>query len=462
MEFNAKRILVLGLGESGLAMSRWLLRQGARVRVADSRTTPPNVDTLRALAADASDIEIISGPFQDSLLDGVDMLAISPGISTQIPIIDSASARHIPVISEIDLFAAGIRTVTPDAKLIAVTGSNGKTTTVSLTAHLLNASGIPAIACGNISPSALDALMSVMDASPGFTSKPEVWVLELSSFQLETTNWLQADAATLLNISEDHLDRHGDLSTYAQIKARIFGEKTVRVLNRDDDFSMSCQHEPARTITFGLSPTVAENQYALNKGNLMRGQDVLLAQARLSIAGEHNAANALAALALCEAIGISPDRLLPALTSFSGLPHRVEFVARINDVTYFDDSKGTNVGATLAAIRGLGCKVALILGGEGKDQDFSLLKDALSAHACAVALIGRDAQLIAGMIGGIDVPMHFATDLPEAVFWCAEHVHAGEAVLLSPACASFDMFKNYAHRAEVFIDAVHALERGRA
>ena len=462
MEFNAKRILVLGLGESGLAMSRWLLRQGVRVRVADSRTTPPNVDTLRALAADASDIEIISGPFQDSLLDGVDMLAISPGISTQIPIIDSAKRRHIPVISEIDLFAAGIRTVTPDAKLIAVTGSNGKTTTVSLTAHLLNASGIPAIACGNISPSALDALMSVMDASPGFTSKPEVWVLELSSFQLETTNWLQADAATLLNISEDHLDRHGDLSTYAQIKARIFGEKTVRVLNRDDDFSMSCQHEPARTITFGLSPTVAENQYALNKGNLMRGQDVLLAQARLSIAGEHNAANALAALALCEAIGISPNRLLPALTSFSGLPHRVEFVARINDVTYFDDSKGTNVGATLAAIRGLGCKLALILGGEGKDQDFSLLKDALSAHACAVALIGRDAQLIAGMIGGIDVPMHFATDLPEAVFWCAEHVHAGEAVLLSPACASFDMFKNYAHRAEVFIDAVHALERGRA
>ena len=340
-------------------------------------------------------------------------------------------------------------------RLIAITGSNGKTTTTALTAWLLNAVGVPAVACGNISPSALDALMAALDGS----ASPDVWVLELSSFQLETTQSLNADAATVLNVSEDHLDRYTGMDDYAAAKERVFQGNGVMLINRDDPRCRAWLRRDRKTVSFGLDPAPTSIDYGFADGAIMRGSERLVALSSLKLAGLHNAANAMAALALCEAVGAKPAALVPALCAFKGLSHRVEFVAEINGVSYYDDSKGTNVGATLAAVQGMGRKVALILGGEGKEQDFSPLKPALAEHARVVALIGRDAQLIGAAIDGCNVPVRFCSDLEDAVRWCAAQTQADDAVLLSPACASFDMFRNYAHRAEVFVGLVHALQR---
>ena len=452
MEFNGKHVLVLGLGESGLAMARWLTRQGACVRVADSRRSPPaaNQAILDKLA-----VPVISGEFTDALLVDIALVALSPGVSIKTPLVQAALAKGLLLVSEIDLFADGLRAYAPKAKMLAITGSNGKTTTTALTAHLLNSAGIDAVACGNISPSALDALMAAMDAPN--TKFPEVWVLELSSFQLESTSALRVNAATLLNISEDHLDRHDGLEDYAAIKGQLLESAAVRVINRDDPFSLAYQCK--NMISFGgLKPTRATDYGVdLDSGWICRGQEKLIALDSLKIVGTHNAANAMAALALCEAIGIEPSRLLAGLASFTGLPHRVEFVAKVDGVSFFDDSKATNVGATLAALQGLGCKVALILGGEGKAQDFSPLSNALGSYAHAVALIGRDTEIIFDAINECGVPIKPCANLEEAVLWCKNQSHAGEAVLLSPACASFDMFKSYVHRAEVFIRIVNEL-----
>jgi len=456
MKLSGKQVLVIGLGETGLSMAKWLTRQGARVRVADSRAAPPNAEALRRAAPQA---ELIAGPFAAAILAGIDLIAISPGVPVREPIVQQTLARGVAVVSDIELFAWGVRELTPSAKVIAITGSNGKTTTTALTAYLLNAAGVAAIACGNISPSALDALMGVQDGAPGFPAAPAVWVLELSSFQLETTHTLAADAATLLNVSEDHLDRYDGIDDYAASKARVFAGRGAMVLNRDDARSLATRRSGREVFTFGLSAPSAESDFGLDDGFMMRGNESLIALAELKLAGLHNAANAMAALALCAAIGVAPRALLPALARFTGLAHRVEFVAQIKGVDYYDDSKGTNVGATLAAIQGLGHKVAVILGGEGKEQDFTPLKAAVARHARAVALIGRDAPLIAAAIDGCGVPLQRCADLAEAVRWCAGEARPGDAVLLSPACASFDMFRNYGHRAEVFVAAVRALEK---
>ena len=408
------------------------------------------------------DAELFAGGFPDAAFAGVDLLAISPGVPAQTHAVAAAVAGGLPLISEIELFAWGVRKYAPHAKIIAITGSNGKTTTTALTAHLLSAAGVPAVACGNISPSALDALMQALADG----ALPEVWVLELSSFQLETTRSLNAVAATVLNISEDHLDRYADMAAYAAAKARIFTGCRTMVVNRDDACVAAWAGEqwaPPHRISFGLDRPSRAGDYGIADGWIVRGETRLAALADLPLTGLHNAANIMAALALGEAFdeenGILPQRLLAGLATFSGLPHRVEKVAEIGGVAYFDDSKGTNVGATQAALQGLGRKVAIILGGEGKDQDFSLLRPALTAHARAVALIGRDARLIAEAVGEVGVPVHFCADLPQATRWCAAQTQPGDAVLLSPACASFDMFRNYAHRAEVFVAAVHALQR---
>ncbi len=456
MKLAGKLVLVIGLGETGLAMAKWLTRQGARLRVADSRALPPNVDALRSAAPQA---ELVAGPFDAAILADIDLIAISPGVPLREPFVQQALARGVSVVSEIELFSWGVRELVPLAKVIAITGSNGKTTTTALTAHLLNAAGLAAIACGNISPSALDALMGVLDRAPGFPAAPAAWVLELSSFQLDTTHTLHADAAALLNVSEDHLDRYDGIEDYAASKARVFAGHGAMVLNRDDARSLAARQSGREVITFGLSVPSTENDFGIDDGFIMRGTERLVALAELKLAGLHNAANAMAALALCAAIGVAPRMLLPALAGFTGLPHRVEFVAHVTGVDYYDDSKGTNVGATLAAIQGMGRKVAVILGGEGKEQDFTPLKSALARHARAVALIGRDAALIGAAIDGCGVPMQHCADLPEAVRWCAAATQSGDAVLLSPACASFDMFRNYGHRAEVFIAAVRVLER---
>ena len=454
MNLSGKHVLVIGLGESGLAMARWLARQGAVVRVADSRLSPPNVDALRAAVPRA---ELMAGPFVAKTFAGIELIAISPGVPVQEPLVQQALACGVPVVSEIELFAWGVRQFTPQARVIAITGSNGKTTTTAMTAHLLSAAGIPAIACGNISPSALDALMQALDSG----RLPEIWVLELSSFQLETTRTLNADAATVLNVCEDHLDRYTGMDDYAAAKARVFEGCAAMVLNRDEERSFAWPQSGRQVLSFGLDAPSQATDYGLDAGWIVRGSEKLVALKALKLVGLHNAANAMAALALCETVGIAPRRLLPALAEFSGLAHRVEFVAEINAVAYYDDSKGTNVGATLAAVRGMGRKVAIILGGEGKEQDFSPLKAALATHARAVALIGRDAGLIAAAIEGCGVPTRHHADLDAAVRWCAAQTQAGDAVLLSPACASFDMFRNYGHRAQVFIDAVRAmLSRG--
>ena len=449
MELKGKRVLVVGLGESGLAMAKWLHRQGAVVRVADSRDNPPNIEALQHVAPGA---ELLAGAFAAETFAWPELVALSPGVPKATPEIAAVADK---LVSEIELFAAGVRGQVPASQIVAITGSNGKTTTTALTAHLLNGAGVPAIACGNISPSALDALMDAQDAG----ALPAVWVVELSSFQLETTHHLQANAATVLNLSEDHLDRYdGSLANYAAAKSRIFQGKGAMILNRDDDWSMANGRCGRKMITFGLNAAPRNVDYGFVDGAIVRGKEKLVALADLQLSGLHNAANAMAALALSEAVGVVPERLIAPLKTFKGLPHRVETVAEVDGVLYVDDSKGTNVGATLAAIEGMGRKVAIVLGGDGKGQDFSPLKPALEKHGRAIALIGRDAAAIGMALEGSGVPTSIVGDMEAAVRWLAAQAQAGDCVLLSPACASLDMYKNYAHRAQVFIDAVKGLQ----
>ena len=456
MQLQNKHVLVLGLGESGLAMARWCARQGAHLRVADTRAEPPFKAALMNAAPDA---EFISGEFQMSLLENVDLLALSPGLPASLPVVVEARRRGIPVTGEIELFAQGLRKLglRDRTKIIAITGTNGKTTTTALIGHLCCAGGKTTAVAGNISPAALDALMACQDT--GHT--PDVWVLELSSFQLETLESLNADTATALNVSDDHLDRYAGLDDYAAAKARIFYGEGVQVLNRQDPRVMDMALAGRRTISFGLDVPTGANDFGLREKSgapwIARGDSLLLPLTELPLAGLHNAANVMAALALCEAIGLQAESLLTALRNFKGLPHRVERIAEIDGVVWYDDSKGTNVGATVAALQGLQRKVVLIVGGDGKGQDFSPLKAACALHARAVVLIGRDGPQIRAAIEGIAAPLLSVTTLEQAVRIAAEQAREGDTVQLSPACASFDMFRNYEHRAEVFVAAVRAL-----
>ena len=450
-----KSVLVLGLGETGLSMLRYLKAQGARVRAADSRPNPPGLaEAKKHLVAPL----IHCGPFDDELFIGVELIAISPGVPLREPVVVRAMACGIPVMGDIELFAQQLATndLRLTTKVIAITGANGKSTVTSMVEHLCKAAGKDAVAAGNISPAVLDAMLLRGDR------QPEIWVLELSSFQLETTATLNADAATVLNISEDHLDRYAGMDEYCAAKARIFNGAGIQVLNRDDARSMAMAREGCTQITFGLNePGNAKDFGIVVKKDevwLAQGSKTLLKTSELQVTGLHNAANALAALALCSAIDLPMPALLAALRSFKGLPHRVERVAEINDVIYYDDSKGTNVGATVAALEGLGRKTVLIAGGEGKGQDFSPLETVVSKHARAVILIGRDAELIAAALQDCGVPVERAKDMGDAVGQASRLAQSGDAVLLSPACASFDMFRNYAHRAEVFVKAVQDLK----
>ncbi|CAG4884112.1 UDP-N-acetylmuramoyl-L-alanine:D-glutamate ligase [Georgfuchsia toluolica] len=454
-ELTAKSVLILGLGESGLAMARWCARQGALVRVADTRAAPPGLDALRRAVPAA---EFRHGEFDNLLLQGSDLLALSPGLAASLPVVVSARAQGIPVVGEIELFAQGLRDLgwRSDCKILAITGTNGKTTTTALTGHLCNAAGLDAVTAGNISPAALDALMDRVDAG----KPPRIWVLELSSFQLETTATLAADAATVLNISDDHLDRYHGLDDYATAKARIFDGDGMQVLNRRDARVEKMARAGRRIMTFGLDAPDQEADFGLREQSgaawIAQGNRLLLPLAELPLTGLHNAANAMAALALCASIGLPPIDLLHGLRTFRGLPHRVEKIASADGIDWYDDSKGTNVGATVAALKGMGRPVVLILGGEGKEQDFSPLRDAAKKHARAVVLIGRDALLIAAALGK-NIPLYWASSMEDAVLISAQEAQAGDAVLLSPACASFDMFRNYEHRAQVFIAAVQKL-----
>ncbi|MDE2311324.1 MAG: UDP-N-acetylmuramoyl-L-alanine--D-glutamate ligase [Betaproteobacteria bacterium] len=448
-----KKVLVLGLGETGLSLARWLVAQGAHVCAADSRELPPALDTLRT---QLPQIEIHCGAFRDELLNNIELIAISPGVPLADPFVARAVARGIPVVGDIELFAQQLATSDSKSKIIAITGANGKTTVTSMAGAMCRAAGLDTAVAGNISPAVLDAVLQRNGR------QPDVWVLELSSFQLETTCSLNADAATVLNVSEDHLDRYVDMGAYAAAKARIFRGAGVQVLNRDDARSLGMALPGRKHLTFGLNEAPSGHDWGMERSGsniwLMQGRQRVLNAHELQVAGLHNAANALAALALCRAIGLPLSPLLGALRAFKGLPHRVEPVAEINGVIYYDDSKGTNVGATVAALQGLGRPAVLIAGGDGKGQDFTPLNPVVAQHARAVVLIGRDADRVAAALENCGVPLVRARDMADAVRQGAALAQPGDAVLLSPACASFDMFRNYAHRAEVFVGAVRALQ----
>lgn len=595
---NNRHLLVLGLGESGLAMVRWCASHGAHVRVWDSREAPPQAATLRA---ELPQVQLTTGPLEAATaLQGVELVLKSPGLSPVDerirPLLEEARAAGIPVQGELDLFARALAELKQSRgyapQVLAITGTNGKTTTTALTALLVERCDKRVAVAGNIGPTMLDTLAAALaqepepepadeaeaapagaaeatvevdtpaataepaaadvataeddapaaeadrdaeaeaaplpddaplvlapppPAAPVFQVLPEVWVLELSSFQLDGVRGFEPSAAAILNLSQDHLDWHGDMRAYGQAKARIWGEQALLVVNRDDPaveglvpaplpevnaatgkpFKAAKGKQPRtvarKAVRFGLDAPREPGDFGLVTENgiawLVRALEAdptekrrkgealeihlqrLMPADALRIRGRHNAANALAALALATAIGCPLAPMLHGLREYRGEPHRVEFVATVHGVEAFDDSKGTNVGATVAALLGLGAdkapgKLVAILGGDGKGQDFRPLAAPLARHGRAVALIGRDAQRIADALAeeaersGLplgELPLRHHDTLPQAVAWSFEQAQAGDAVLLSPACASLDMFRNYAHRAEVFVAAVQAL-----
>jgi len=590
-------VLILGLGDSGLAMARWCARCGASVRVADTRAAPPQSATL---VQDVPGATLHHG-LDVALLDGVKLVLKSPGLMPFAPDVSALTARAdelgIPVRGELSLFASALADLKADMgyapKVVAITGTNGKTTTTSLTAKLIERAGLRVGLAGNIGPTLLDTLRVALEqeptplladdtgaqvdepvalpeavaletslapslemvdddapdadggtesiedddvvtgeaatapltddndaplidlvppppAAPTFAVLPEAWVLELSSFQLDGVSNFEPDAAVVLNITQDHLDWHGSMAAYAAAKARIFGKRAIMVINRDDDtvvamvpppevIKSGVRGRPARTVHrrvvyFGLDAPRHPGDFGLVTESgmawLMRALEAdptikrkkgdeeelilqrLMPADALRIRGRHNASNALAALALATAIGCPLAPMLHGLREYRGEPHRVEHVANVGGVDAIDDSKGTNVGATVAALLGLGAdlspgKLVVILGGDGKGQDFAPLVDPVGRHARAVALIGRDAPAIAEALSDVQTPsgqtlaMVHHDSLEAATRWAFSQAQSGDAVLLSPACASLDMFRNYAHRAEVFVQTVQTLAADR-
>jgi UDP-N-acetylmuramoylalanine--D-glutamate ligase len=467
VDLKGRKVVVLGLGDTGLSMARWLARRGAAIRVADSRRAPPHAG---ALARELPRVALATGPFGDATLAGADLIAISPGIDCREPPIAAAIGRGVPVAGDVELFAQALevaaRRQTPDAraKILAITGSNGKSTVTAMAGEMCKAAGKKTVVAGNIGLPVLEALTAIENGAPA----PDVFVLELSSFQLESTQSLAPDAATVLNVTEDHLDRYDGLADYAQAKARVFAGGGIQVLNREDGASLGMARGGRRVLTFGLAAPRDDSEWgvvsAAGGRELARGQRGLLPLAELPLAGLHNAANALAAHALAHAIGLPDEPLAAALRSFEGLPHRMRKLDEIAGVAWYDDSKGTNVGATVAALSGMDRPVVLIAGGDGKGQDFAPLAPPVKARAHTVVLIGRDAGLIEHAIAATGARIRRAGDMAEAVDEAARAAAAGDAVLLSPACASYDMYRDYVHRAEAFAAAVRRLRarRGQA
>lgn len=482
---RGQRVLVLGLGASGLAMARWCARAGAQVTVADTRSAPPQ---LALLQAELPSVRFIAGPLSAELVAGQDVTSVyrSPGLAPQeiAPVVDAARAIGLPVGGELDLFAKALAALAQQhgyaPKVLAITGTNGKTTVTALTGQLLVHAGWSVAVAGNIGPSLLDTLAHHLDTE----NLPQAWVLELSSFQLEGVQDFAPSAAVVLNITQDHLDWHGSMAAYAAAKARIFGAQGCMVLNRQDEAVMAMLPAPLKLkggklqprwhTTFGSNLPQQPGDFGLEEVNGMRwlvrahdeaGPDGSLFLQRLlpadvlRIRGLHNACNALAALALAQAAGCPLAPLLFGLREYRGEPHRVQSLGLVDGIEYFDDSKGTNVGATVAALHGLGPqqRIVLILGGLGKGQDFAPLAAPVAQYVRAVVLIGRDAPAIRQALAPTGVALHDAADLPSAVLLARAQAQPGDAVLLSPACASMDMFRDYAHRAQVFTEAVQAL-----
>ena len=581
-QLHNQSVLILGLGDSGLAMARWCVRNGAHVQVVDTRAEPPH---LAALRAELPAVNFVCGAFDAGLVEGQDVRAVfkSPGLSPEsvAPVWRAAVAAGLWVGTELTLFAHALNDLQTSLayhpKVLAITGTNGKTTVTSLTGQLLERAGKRVAVAGNIGPTLLDTLSQALDqaadeqaaadvmtaqeaaeraaddaaaeqaravaealenaaapqmafdANEGLAPEatdgeryeadlpplvppppppvdhpflPQVWVLELSSFQLEGVDNFEPAAAAVLNLTQDHLDWHGSMAGYAAAKARIFGKQGVQVLNREDAAVMAMlasapaevrqvaakssraktpKTQPRTHLTFGGDLPQRPGDYGMETVNgmtwLVRALEAdetrkrrkddeeeihiqrLMPADALRIRGRHNALNALAALALAGNAGGDLAPMLFGLREYAGEPHRVESVTILNGVEYFDDSKGTNVGATVAALHGLGVdrRVVVILGGDGKSQDFAPLAEPVSRFARAVVLIGRDAPVLREVLQHCGVQLLDAASLEEAVQLCSKHAHSGDAVLLSPACASMDMFRNYAHRAEVFVSAVNHL-----
>ena len=513
------RFLILGLGESGVAMAKWCLRHGAVTRLVDTRARH---ELNEKQSAQLSELEFAGlkdihfGSWSPDALKDIDVIGISPGLSPIAEpaqsILAAAQERGIPVWSEIEFFARGIAALEHESitesssnggwtyapKIVAITGTNGKTTTTALVGQLCERAGKTVAVAGNISPAALDKLMACLDSADSLRDLPELWVLELSSFQLHFTHSVNPSAATVLNLSQDHLDWHGNMQAYATAKAAIFGPTSTCIVNRDEvelNRLLSTQLEDRQIVHFGSSRPDEPGAFGIERDPQAGGIDWLvwaevdedaelerpkrrrksttvepepirlkrlIPADALRIRGKHNALNALAALALARAVGLPLNKLLHGLREYRGEPHRVQSVAIVRDVEYVDDSKGTNVGATVAALTGLGDtagakKIWLIAGGDGKGQDFSPLFEPVQRFAKGVLLIGKDAPRIADALQASGVVVEHCETIAVAVKMASERAASGDVVLLSPACASFDQFKDYIHRAAVFVSEVEEL-----
>ena len=487
-----QNVMILGLGISGLAMARWCVQYGATVTVIDSRATPPQLNQLKT---ELSDARFVCSQFQPTLLDDVqiDFLLISPGIKPEDinELLSSAKEKTIRIGNELTLFSMALTDLKESdlykPHVLAITGTNGKTTVTSLTGKLVACANMTVAVAGNIGPSLLDTLSEKIKKA----ELPKVWVLELSSFQLNDVFDFEPTAGVVLNVTQDHLDWHGTMDSYIEAKSHVYGKQAMMLINRDDavvaEILVNAQKSSKnrKYCTFGTDLPSRLGDYGLESVNgmtwLVRAisfDDVVIKKQRsliepvielsmqrliptdaLQLRGQHNMLNALAALSLVEFIGCSISRVLYCLREYKGESHRVESVAILNGVEYFDDSKGTNVGATVAAISGLGIerKMVVILGGDGKGQDFSPLTEVVRKFVRAIIFIGKDKAIIADVLKLIDVPKMSVDSMKQAVLAAEKSAQPGDAVLLSPACASMDMFDNYEHRGMEFCKEVLVL-----
>jgi len=438
----ATKDIVLGLGATGLSVARYLQRKNLDAAFFDSRDEPPGIDGLAEFWPEAS-----VGLGKTRLPKRAGRIIVSPGIADSDPMLRAARKAKLEVVSDIELFAREAK-----APFVAITGSNGKSTVTTLLYHMCRAAGHTALAGGNLGEPALDLLQQ---------AQPDFYILELSSFQLQRTEALPAEVAVLLNVSPDHLDWHADEDEYRQAKYRVYREARAAVVNRADELAADCTNEIDAVISFGFDEP-GDNQYGLRNEEgvdyLARGDILLIATTELAMVGLHNQANALAALAAGELIGLDLPAMLQVLNEFPGLPHRMQFVARIAAVDYINDSKATNVAAASASIESVKSKVVLVAGGDSKGGDFGELTAYVESKLRAAVLIGMDAEIIANALEMV-MPVYFAQDMDDAVAQAAAYAEPGDTVLLAPACASLDQYDSYAARGDAFCDAVMALQR---
>jgi UDP-N-acetylmuramoylalanine--D-glutamate ligase len=453
IDFKQQRFAVIGFGDSGISIINYLnYRKADIVKVFDTRTNPPGLDLVK-------DYPCFCGALKAELFVDVDVIVISPGVSIYEPVLAQMMCQGKKIIGDVELFALAIEDWS--SKVIGITGSNGKTTVTELTGYLSKQLGYATLISGNIGTPVLNSYLDIIKTG----AIPEIIVLELSSFQLETTVSLKLDAATVLNISEDHLDRYRDLLQYAYVKSNIFDNATTQVLNYDDELVRAMKRDNGNRVYFACNHNTEgiSSEFSLieqgNKTYLQAYTTKIIATDELQLVGMHNYMNCLASIALLHACGVDiyGAQLADALRSFVGVPHRMQKVYSHNDIIYIEDSKGTNVGAVIAGVSGLDRPVHLILGGDGKGQDFQPLRRLVNDRCRSVAIIGRDKTKIAAVLDGLSLPIVVCETLEQAVGWSISHAKANEYVVLSPACASWDMFDNYKHRAQVFIDSIHEI-----